>query len=68
MTSLLEVQNAGWRAGSVSVLEGVTFAARSGELIALMGRNGSGKSTLLDLIAGLRHPTDGTIVLDGRWC
>jgi ABC-type cobalamin/Fe3+-siderophores transport system ATPase subunit len=66
VTSLLEVQNAGWRAGSVSVLDGVTFAVRSGELIALMGRNGSGKSTLLDLIAGLRRLTDGTIFLDGR--
>jgi iron complex transport system ATP-binding protein len=66
VTSLLEVQHAGWRAGSVSVLDGVTFAVRSGELIALMGRNGSGKSTLLDLIAGLRRPTAGTILLDGR--
>ena len=66
MTPILEVQNAGWRAGSVSVLDGVSFAVRSGELIALMGRNGSGKSTLLDLIAGLRSPTAGSILLDGR--
>jgi iron complex transport system ATP-binding protein len=66
MTSLLEVRNAGWRAGNVSVLDGVTVAVRSGELVALMGRNGSGKSTLLDLIAGLRRPTAGTILLDGR--
>jgi iron complex transport system ATP-binding protein len=66
VTSLLEVQDAGWRAGSVAVLDGVAFAVRSGELVALMGRNGSGKSTLLDLIAGLRRPTAGTILLDGR--
>jgi iron complex transport system ATP-binding protein len=66
VTSLLEVQNVGWGTGSVSVLEGITFAVRSGELIALMGRNGAGKSTLLDLIAGLRRPTAGTILLDGR--
>lgn len=66
MTPILEVQNASWRAGNISVLDGVSFAVRSGELIALMGRNGSGKSTLLDLIAGLRRPTAGAIVLDGR--
>jgi ABC-type cobalamin/Fe3+-siderophores transport system ATPase subunit len=66
MTPVLQVQNAGWRAGSLSVLEGVSFAVRSGELVALMGRNGSGKSTLLDLIAGLRRPDAGAIVLDGR--
>jgi iron complex transport system ATP-binding protein len=31
-----------------------------------MGRNGAGKSTLLDLIAGVRQPSDGTILVDGR--
>ena len=31
-----------------------------------MGRNGAGKSTLLDLIAGIRRPLAGSIVLEGR--
>ena len=66
MTSVLQVQDVGWGAGSTSVLDGVSFAVRSGELVALMGRNGSGKSTLLDLIAGLRRSNAGAIVLDGR--
>lgn len=66
MTPVLQVQNAGWRAGSVSILDSVSFAVRAGELVALMGHNGSGKSTLLDLIAGLRRPNAGAIVLDGR--
>jgi iron complex transport system ATP-binding protein len=66
MTSLLDVRNVGWRAGSVPILDDVTFDVRSGELIALMGRNGAGKSTLLDLLAGLREATTGDIILDGR--
>jgi iron complex transport system ATP-binding protein len=66
MTSLLHVRNVGWRTGSVSVLDDVTFEVRPGELVALMGRNGAGKSTLLDLVAGLREASAGDIVLDGR--
>jgi iron complex transport system ATP-binding protein len=31
-----------------------------------MGRNGAGKSTLLDVIAGVRTPTHGKVLLDGR--
>jgi iron complex transport system ATP-binding protein len=31
-----------------------------------MGRNGAGKSTLLDIVAGLRMPTEGVVMLGGR--
>jgi iron complex transport system ATP-binding protein len=31
-----------------------------------MGRNGVGKSTVLDLMAGIRSPSAGTVVLDGQ--
>jgi iron complex transport system ATP-binding protein len=63
---VLSVRNAGWRAGASPIIEGVTFAAEQGEFIALMGRNGAGKSTLMDLVAGLRSPAEGSIVVDGR--
>lgn len=66
MTPVLEVLEAGWRAGDVSILEGIRFEVAPGELVALMGKNGAGKSTLLDIIAGLRSPATGAIVVNGR--
>jgi iron complex transport system ATP-binding protein len=66
MNALLHVENVAWRASGIPILERVTFDAAKGELVALMGRNGAGKSTLLDLLARLRRPAEGTVVLEGR--
>ena len=63
---VLRLRDVAWRAGSTPIVEGVTFEARAGEFIALMGRNGAGKSTLLDVVAGLRTPYQGDIAVDGR--
>jgi iron complex transport system ATP-binding protein len=63
---VLRLRDVAWRAGSTPIVERVTFEARAGEFIALMGRNGTGKSTLLDLVAGLRTPRQGDIAVDGR--
>lgn len=49
------------RSRTVDALRGVTFVARKGESIGIIGRNGSGKSTLLRIIAGSEAPTAGTI-------
>ena len=62
----LSVRDLGWRAGSVQVIERVTFDVGPGEFVALMGRNGAGKSTLIDLVSGLRTPAEGTVTLAGR--
>jgi putative ABC transport system ATP-binding protein len=49
----------------VRALDGVSIAISEGELVALLGTSGSGKSTLLNLIAGLDHPTSGTVRING---
>jgi lipoprotein-releasing system ATP-binding protein len=53
-------------AGTISVLNGVTFDAMASETIALCGPSGCGKSTLLHLLGGLDRPTRGNIFVNGR--
>jgi teichoic acid transport system ATP-binding protein len=48
----------------VRALSGISFVARSGEQIGLVGQNGSGKSTLLRIIAGLENPAKGRVLAE----
>jgi subfamily B ATP-binding cassette protein MsbA len=50
---------------SEPVLRDVSFVARRGEVVALVGASGAGKSTLVDLIPRFYEPTGGAILLDG---
>jgi ABC-type polysaccharide/polyol phosphate transport system ATPase subunit len=47
-------------------LHDVSFEVKRGETFCIVGENGSGKSTLLQMVAGILHPTSGTVGIDGR--
>ncbi|MBV8536237.1 MAG: ABC transporter ATP-binding protein [Alphaproteobacteria bacterium] len=52
--------------GGLTVLNGLSFAARAGEVTLLIGPNGAGKSTALKTLFGLLTPSAGEIRLEGR--
>ncbi|MFN2565041.1 MAG: ABC transporter ATP-binding protein [Gemmatimonadaceae bacterium] len=47
------------------ILEDVSFSARRGETVAIVGESGTGKSTILKLILRLLVPDSGTVAIDG---
>src|SRR5213595_1562282 len=53
------------RFGALEVLEDVSFAVRSGEVVAIVGPSGCGKSTLLSILGGLLQPSAGAAELRG---
>lgn len=44
----------------------VAFTLQPGRIHGLLGRNGSGKTTLLSVLAGLRRPSRGRVLVDGE--
>ncbi|MBY0511948.1 MAG: ATP-binding cassette domain-containing protein, partial [Rhodospirillaceae bacterium] len=61
----LSIDGVEHRYADSTVLHAVSFQAKRGEILCLLGRSGCGKTTLLRLIAGLEHPAAGTIAVNG---
>jgi branched-chain amino acid transport system ATP-binding protein len=65
-TPLLEVTDLVVHHGQLRALDGISLRVFPGDVYAIIGANGAGKSTLLRTIAGLHHPTAGSIRFDGE--
>src|SRR5664279_2078583 len=60
---MLRLININRRLGDFALSE-INLEVSDGQYYVLLGRSGSGKTQLLELIAGLEHPDNGTIILD----
>ncbi|MFM8701587.1 MAG: ABC transporter ATP-binding protein [Hyphomicrobiales bacterium] len=66
MDTTLKVEELCKRFGEVEVLKGVSLAANTGDVIAMIGSSGSGKSTLLRCINLLEVPNSGRVMVNGE--
>ncbi|HII06712.1 MAG TPA: ATP-binding cassette domain-containing protein, partial [Methanotrichaceae archaeon] len=49
----------------VEALKGVSFTAKEGEILGIVGKSGSGKSTLMKILRGVETFDSGRIEIDG---
>ncbi len=64
---VLSVENLTVRdARGVTMVDGVSFDVRAGEIVGIAGVAGNGQSALLEAIAGIRRPSAGTIRVNGE--
>src|ERR1700704_824321 len=63
---LLQLSGVSKAFGNIIAVDSVSLTLAEGEFLSLLGPSGSGKTTTLQMIAGLAHPTLGSIRLAGR--
>jgi ABC-2 type transport system ATP-binding protein len=63
---VLDVRDVVKRFGTVTAVDGVSFAVGAGEVVGLLGPNGAGKTTTLHMVLGLVTPDAGQVRLFGE--
>ncbi|NMA66629.1 MAG: ABC transporter ATP-binding protein [Clostridiaceae bacterium] len=63
---MLEIKNLDVHFGVIHALKGVSLTVNDGDIVTLIGANGAGKTTTLRTASGLKKPTNGEILLDGK--
>ena len=66
MEPMLKVSDLNVYYGAIHAVKGVSFEVLPGEIVTLIGANGAGKTTILNTVAGLLHPTSGTVEFEDK--
>lgn len=61
---ILRAENIIKKYGARTVVKGVSFDVKQGEIVGLLGPNGAGKTTSFYMVVGLVQPNGGTVYLD----
>lgn len=62
----LQLKNLTIRYGRAPIVRNFNLEVHDGEMVALLGPSGAGKTTVLKAVAGLIHPHEGEILIDGQ--
>lgn len=66
LVNALEIRNVTKRFSKVVANKNINLTVKKGEILAVLGENGSGKTTLMNMIAGIYHPDEGEIFVNGK--
>jgi gliding motility-associated transport system ATP-binding protein len=64
--ALVEARDLVKRFGSLTAVDGISFAVDRGEVVGFLGPNGAGKTTAMRIISGFLEPTSGQAWIDGH--
>jgi ABC-2 type transport system ATP-binding protein len=65
MSLAIECKNVHYSYQGIAAVKDVSFQAARGEVFGLLGPNGAGKTSILSLLAGIKYPSSGSILLNG---
>ena len=60
---MVSINNLSVEFSAKSLFDNISYVINDRDKIALVGKNGAGKSTMLKIIAGLQHPTSGSVAI-----
>jgi len=66
MPAFVEVEGLTKQYGSLTAVDGISFAVERGEVFGLLGPNGAGKTTTISMLTGVLAPTAGTARIGGH--
>lgn len=63
---MLRIESVSYQKNQRYLIKDVSFSAKSGEIITILGANGAGKSTLMSMLSGERKPSSGRVMIDSK--